>query len=317
MSAYIDAHKSRFGVEPICRLLQVAPSSYYARRRRAPSARALRDRVLAAAIRRIHAANYGVYGADKVWVELNRQGVRVARCTVERLMGALGLAGAVRGKGRRTTMPAKAGPRPADLVERRFGAPGPNRLWVADLTYVRTGSGFCFAAFITDCFGRRIVGWQLAWHLRTDLALDALEMAIWARKADLAGLVHHSDRGVQYLSIRYAERLAQVGAVASVGSAGDSYDNALAESTIGLYKTELVSNRGPWRGLDDLELATLEWVDWWNHRRLHSALGMVPPAEFEERFTQTDHHGPCGPVEAGRPALLVGAPAGLGTLQTQ
>lgn len=258
MRAYIDAHKKRYGVEPICRTLGVAPSTYYAARARPRSARAVTDEVLAREITRAFNANYRVYGADKVWAQLRREGIGVARCTVERLMRRLGIQGAVRGTPARTTIPAETGPQPADLVQRDFAAPAPNRLWVADLTYCRTFSGFAFAAFIVDCFSRRVVGWQLARHLRTDLALDALEMAIWARRQDLSGLVHHADRGVQYLSIRYTERLAQAGAVTSVGSRGDSYDNALAESFIGLFKTELVRNRGPFRGLDDLGIATLE-----------------------------------------------------------
>ena len=282
MSAYIDAHRCQFGVEPICRTLEIAPSTYYARRARPPSARTLRDEELKVQIKRVFDDNFRVYGADKVWAQLRREGTQVARCTVERLMRALGLRGVVRGKARPTTVPDPNAARPADLVCRHFAAPAPDRLWVADLTYCRTFSGFCYAAFIIDCFSRRIVGWQLARHLRAELALDALEMAIWTRRSALDGLVHHADRGGQYLAIRYTERLGEVGAVASVGSRGDSYDNALAESVIGLYKTELVRNRGPWRGLDDLEIATLEWVDWWNHRRLHSAIGMIPPAEREE-----------------------------------
>jgi putative transposase len=206
-------------------------------------------------------------------------------------MGELGLAGVVRGKRKRTTIPDQVGPRPADLVNRKFTATRPNQLWVTDLTYVRTWSGFVYAAFVIDVFSRLLVGWQLATHLRTDLALDALEMAIWRREdreESLDGLVCHSDRGVQYLAIRYTDRLADIGAVTSVGSRGDSYDNALAESTIGLYKAELVHHRGPWRGLDDLELATLEYVDWYNHRRLHGACGNVPPAEYEARYYATN-----------------------------
>jgi putative transposase len=281
----IDACRDRFGVEPICRVLQVPTSTYYAAKRRSPSARHVRDEQLKTEIRRVWDANYQVYGARKLWRQLQRDGVRVARCTVERLMGELGLAGAVRGKPKRTTIAAEpAGPRPADLVERRFTAPAPNRLWVADLTYLRTWSGFVYAAVVIDAFSRLIIGWQLATHLRTDLALDALEMAIWQRTssgAELDGLVHHSDRGMQYLAIRYTDRLADAGALTSVGSRGDSYDNALAETTIGLFKTELIRRRGPWRGIDDLELATLEWVDWYNHRRLHSACDNRPPAEYE------------------------------------
>jgi putative transposase len=215
----------------------------------------------------MHAENFGVYGAPKIWAQLNREGIPVARCTVERLMRDLGLRGAVRGRPRRTTVPAVAVERPRDLVDRQFRAEAPNRLWVADLTYVRTWAGFVYVAFITDVFSRRIVGWQASTSLRTDLALHALEQAIWDRARpgkSLDGLVHHSDRGVQYLAIRYTERLAEVGVTNSVGSRGDSFDNAMAESIIGLFKTELVRNRGPWRGLDDLELATLEWVDWFN-----------------------------------------------------
>ncbi len=281
MIAYIDRHRERFGVEPICTVLRVAPSTYYAAKKRPSSRRARRDAVLRSEIGRVFADNYGVYGARKVWHQLNREGVSVARCTVERLMRQAGLAGRVRGRPRRTTIPADPA-RPADLVERCFAAPEPNRLWVADITYVATWSGFAYVAFVTDVFSRRIVGWRVANTLRADLALDALEMAIWARKAErLPGLVHHSDRGVQYLSIVYTERLAEAGAVTSVGSRGDSYDNALAETIIGLYKAELITMQGPWRTIEDIELATLGWVHWWNTARLHSAIGNVPPAEFE------------------------------------
>jgi putative transposase len=292
---FIDAYRDRFGVEPICKTLQLAPSTYWSAKRRPRSARSIRDKALKTEIRRVHRENFGVYGAPKIWAQLNREGIRGARCTVERLMGDLGLQGAVRGKTKRTTIPADdAGSRPTDLVDRRFTAAAPNRLWVADLTYVRTWSGFVYVAFITDVFSRRIVGWQASRSLRTDLALHALEQAIWERNragVDLDGLVHHSDRGVQYLSIRYTERLAANRAVSSVGSRGDSYDNALAESIIGLYKTELVRNKGPWRGLDDLELATMEWVDWFNHRRLFHDLGRIPPAEYETNYyVQTESH---------------------------
>jgi putative transposase len=284
MIAYIDAHRDRFGVEPICRTLQFAPSTYWSAKRRPASARAERDEVLRVEIARVHAENFGVYGAPKIWAQLNREGHRVARCTVERLMRDLGLRGAVRGRPKRTTIVDDTAQRPRDLVDRQFTAAAPNRLWVADLTYVRTWSGFVYVAFITDVFSRRIVGWQASRSLKTDLALYALEQAIWDRQrvgAVLAGLVHHSDRGVQYVAIRYTERLAENGVVNSVGSRGDSYDNALAESINGLYKTELVRNKGPWRGLDDLELATLEWVDWFNHQRLFHELGRIPPADFE------------------------------------
>ncbi len=281
MTRFIDTHRGRFGVEPTCRVLQVAPSTYYAACKRQPSARRVRDEALKVKLRHVHAAHFGVYGARKLWRELQREGIPAARCTVERLMRELGLSGVVRGKPKRTTVPDESAPRPADLVERNFRAPEPNRLWVADLTYVRTWSGFAYVAFIIDVYSRYIVGWQASRSLRTDLALDALEQALWMRRGPFDGLVHHSDRGVQYLSIRYIERLAEVGAVSSVGSRGDSYDNALAESVNGLYKAELVHRRGPWRGLEDLELATLEWVDWFNHRRLFSAIGYVPPAEYE------------------------------------
>ena len=285
MIAYIDAeHRHRFGVEPICSVLQFAPRTYYAAKARPPSARALRDAELKPLIARVHRDNFGVYGVDKVWAQLNREGVRVARCTVARLMRELGLRGVVRGKPKFTTIAGDAADRPRDLVDRSFVASAPNRLWVADLTYVRTWSGFVYVAFITDVYSRMIVGWQASRSLRSDLALDALEQAIWARSQAgqrLDELVHHSDRGVQYLAIRYTERLAETGAVNSVGSKGDSYDNALAETMIGLYKTELIRHRGPWRGLEDVEFATLEWVDWFNHRRLFEAHGQIPPAEYE------------------------------------
>jgi putative transposase len=228
-----------------------------------------------------------VYGARKVWRQLHREGITAARCTVERLMGELGLVGVRRGKTYKTTTPDAAA-RPADLVERDFSAQRPNQLWVADLTYVATWSGFVYVAFVIDAFSRFIVGWQASRSLRTDLALDALEMAIWRRRGGLDGLVHHSDRGGQYLAIRYTERLAEAGAVTSVGSRGDSYDNALAETIIGLYKTELIRRRSPWKGIDDVEYATLEWVDWFNHRRLLEPIGHVPPAEFEAAYWRSE-----------------------------
>ena len=285
---FITANKGRWGVEPICRVLQVAPSSYYAAISRPPSARRRRDEGLGVAIRRVWQEHRSVYGADKVWAQLKREGTPVARCTVERLMRALGLRGVVRGKASvRTTSSDKADNQPPDLVARRFRAPAPNRLWVADLTYVKTHSGWVYVAFVVDVCSRVVAGWQASRSLRTDLALDALEMALWARRAaPLQGLIHHSDRGGQYLAIRYTERLAEAGAVASVGSRGDSYDNALAESFNGLYKTELIRRCGPWRGLEDVEYATLEYVDWFNHRRLHGELGMVPPAEFEAAYNR-------------------------------
>jgi putative transposase len=298
MIAYIDEHKDRFGVEPICAQLPIAPSTYYAARSRPPSTRQIRDEELKVEIARVHAANFGVYGARKVWRQLQREGIAVARCTVERLMRELGLEGVRRGRTRRTTLPDTAAPRPADLVDRDFSASGPNELWVADLTYVATWSGFVYVAFVVDAFSRFIVGWQISCSLRADLALDALEMAIWARTGELEGLIHHSDRGSQYLSIRYTERLGEAGAVTSVGSRGDSYDNALAETIIGLYKTELIRRRGPWKGIDDVEFGTLEWVDWFNHRRLLEPIGDVPPAEFEaSHLRKEDPSYPVGPNE--------------------
>jgi putative transposase len=285
MTRYIDAHRKRFGVEPICQTLQVAPSTYYAVKARRPSRRRVQDDALKPDVTRVHRDNFGVYGVEKVWRQLIREGTQVGRDRVARLMHDLGLAGAVRGKTARTTVPADLAVRPADLVDRQFAAVAPNRLWVADLTYVSTWSGFAYTAFIVDAFSRAIVGWRVATSLRADLALDALEMAIWARRPTAEdALVHHSDRGVQYLAIRYTERLAEEGAVTSVGSRGDSYDNALAETVMGLYKTELIRRRGPWRTTEQVELATAAWVDWWNRRRLHSAASNLPPTEFEQRY---------------------------------
>jgi putative transposase len=232
----------------------------------------------------VHTANYGVYGAEKVWRQLRREGVDVGRDRAGRLMGELGLAGVTRRVRKQTTLPAGTAGRPTDLVDRNFNATAPNRLWVADLTYVSSWAGFCYVAFVTDVFSRRIVGWRVSTSLSAELALDALEMAVWARQGAIEGLVHHSDRGAQYLAIRYSERLAEVGAVASVGSRGDSYDNALAESVNGLYKAELIRRQGPWRTADQVELATAAWVAWWNQHRLHSACGHVPPAEFEATY---------------------------------
>jgi putative transposase len=285
LTAFIDEHREEYGVEPICALLPIAPSTYYAAKNRPPSARSRRDAELAEQVRRVWRASRRRYGARKVWRQLRREGTSVARCTVERLMREEGLAGVVRGKKVVTTVPDETATRPDDLVERDFSAPAPNRLWLADLTYVRTWSGFVYVAFVFDAFSRFIVGWQAASHLRTDLALDALEMALWRRGGTLlSGLVHHSDRGVQYLSIRYTERLEEAGIETSVGSRGDSYDNALAESVIGLYKTEVIRHEGPWKGLEEVEFATLEWVDWFNHSRLLEPIGYVPPAELEKAY---------------------------------
>jgi len=279
-----------FGVEPICTVLEIAPSTYYAAKRRRPCRRRLRDAELKVEIRRVFDDNYQVYGARKIWRQLNREGINVARCTVERLMAQMGLAGRVRGRTKRTTIAADVAARPGDLVERQFRATAPNQLWIADITYVATWNGFAYTAFVTDVFSRRIIGWRTSTTLRADLALDALEMALWTRSNDdLGGLVHHSDRGVQYLSIRYSERLAAEGAVTSVGSRGDSYDNAMAESINAFYKAELITLQGPWRNVDDVELATLGWVHWWNHRRLLAPIGNIPPVEFENHWTTTQH----------------------------
>jgi len=273
-------------------VLQVAPSTYYAAKKRPPSPRSVRDAELKEEIGRVRAENFGIYGADKVWTQLNREGISVARCTIERLMREMGLSGARRGRSYKvTTRSDDRQARPEDLVDRHFAAPAPNRLWVADLTYVKTHGGWVYAAFIIDVFSRMVVGWQLSQSLRSSLAIDALEMAIWNRTRagqDLDGLVHHSDRGVQYLSIRYSERLAENDIVASVGSRGDSYDNAMAEAFHSLYKWELIYPQGPWRGLEDVEFATLGYIDWFNHRRLHGEItednSYVTPAEFEETY---------------------------------
>ena len=254
--------------------------------KRSPTARAIRDEELKTEITRVFHDNFAVYGANKVWAQLNREGTAIARCTVRRLMKDLGLQGARRGRAwKKTTFSDDDLIRPRDLVDRHFTAPAPNRLWVADLTYVKTHSGWVYVAFVVDVFSRCVVGWQVSTSLRSDLAIDALEMAVYSRRhQDLSNLVHHSDRGVQYLSIRYTERLAEAGVVGSVGSKGDSYDNALAESFNGLYKTELIHRRGPWKNADDIEWATLIYIDWFNNRRLHGEIGMVPPAELEATF---------------------------------
>jgi len=290
MVAFIDDHREDYGVEPICKVLPIAPSTYYAHKAREAdpalrSARAQRDEQLRVEIQRVWDANFKVYGVRKVWRQLRREGFAVARCTVARLMREMGLRGAVRGRRLKTTVPTETADQPLDLVERDFSAERPNQLWVSDLTYVATWRGFVYVAFVIDAFSRRIVGWRVSNSLRSDLALDALEQAIWEREeTERRRLVHHSDRGVQYLSIRYTERLAEAGIEPSVGSKGDSYDNALAESVIGLFKTEVIRQQGPWRSLEDVEFAVLEWVWWFNEHRLLEPLGYLPPAEYEEAF---------------------------------
>jgi transposase InsO family protein len=301
MVDFIEANRGVYGVEPICAVLPIAPSTYYAHRRRRANldlrpARVKRDEELVPKIQRVWRENFSVYGANKVWRQLRRENVEVARCTVERLMRRLGLRGAVRGRAfTRTTEADAAAARIPDLVLREFRATRPNQLWVADLTYVATWTGFVYVAFVIDVFSRAIVGWRVSSSLKSDIALDALEQAIHARPC-LDDLVHHSDHGVQYLSIRYTERLAEAGIECSVGSVGDSYDNALAETVIGLYKTELIRRRGPWRSIDAVEYATLEWIDWFNNRRILGPIGYVSPAEHEEDYYRNQ----------ARPAKVVG-----------
>jgi transposase InsO family protein len=288
MVSFIDRHRAEYGVEPICAQLPIAPSQYYEHKAREAEPARLplrlqRDRALVPEIRRVYEEHFHVYGARKVWRELGREDFIVARCTVERLMRSLGLQGVVRGRKCRTTIADDSAGRPLDHVKRQFQASRPNQLWVADFTYVATWAGFVYVAFVIDVFARRIIGWRVARSMRAKLVLDALEQALWSRSG-IQGVVHHSDRGSQYLSIRYSERLTEAGAQPSVGSVGDSYDNALAESIIGLYKTEVIHRRGPWRNLEAVEYATLEWVDWFNHRRLLEPIGNVPPAEFEASY---------------------------------
>ena len=294
---FIDEHRDRFGgVEPICTTLtahgcSIDPSTYYKFKKRPASARSIRDEQLTGLIKQIHAANYRVYGARKIWRELHRQGHQVARCTVERLMREAGLAGAVRGAKVRTTVADPMAERSPDLLKREFVATAPNRVWVADFTYVATWSGFVYVSFVVDTFSRRIVGWSAATNKRTPLVLSALEMGLWQRDRaghDRTGLIHHSDAGSQYTSFRLATHLALENIAGSIGTVGDAYDNALMESAIGLYKTELITRRGPWRTLTDVELATAEWIDWYNNRRLHSEIGHVPPTEYETEFYQTN-----------------------------
>ncbi|WP_231988056.1 IS3 family transposase [Nakamurella panacisegetis] len=289
--SYIDQHKAEYGVGTICRVLtehgcKIASSTYYDRTHQQPSARAVRDEALSAQVSAVHAENYGVYGARKVWLTLNREGTAVARCTVERLMRRLGLVGARRGKVKRTTIADPQAQRASDLVDRHFDPEAPDRLWVADFTYVSTWSGWVYVAFVIDAYSRRIVGWRSATTMTAQLVLDAIEHAIWTRQRegvqDLSGLIHHNDRGSQYTSVAFTERLADAGIDASVGRTGDSFDNALAETINGLYKTELIKPRGPWRTVEQVEVATLEWVDWFNHRRLYEHNGDLPPVELEQ-----------------------------------
>ena len=293
MVRFIDDHRDVYGVESICAVVPIAPSTYFLHKARHAdptrrSARARRDDVHQIEIRRVWDAHFQVYGLRKVWRQLRREGVRIARCTVGRLMRARGLAGAVRGRAWvTTTQSTTEAVRPPDLVDRDFTATRPNQLWVSDFTYVATWRGFVYVAFVIDVFSRRIVGWRVSASLRTDFVLDALEQAVCDRgAATLAGLVHHSDRGTQYVSMRYTDRLADAGIAPSVGSRGDSYDNALAESVIGLFKTEVIQRQGPWRSLEAVEFATLAWVDWFNTRRLLEPIGYVPPAEYEARYYQ-------------------------------
>jgi len=290
MIAFIDAHRDAYGVEPICRVLPIAPSTWHehAARRADPSrlpARAKRDDVLKEEVRRVFDENFGVYGVRKVWRQMKREGFDIARCTVARLMKSMGLQGVIRGKPVKTTISDKAAPCPLDKVNRQFQAPAPNRLWVSDFTYVSTWRGFVYVAFVIDAYARRIVGWRVSRTAHAGFVLDALEQALHDRRPiHGGGLVHHSDRGVQYVSIKYTERLAEAGIEPSVGSVGDSYDNALAETINGLYKTEVIHRRGPWRSFEAVEFATLEWVDWFNNRRLLEPIGNIPPAEAEERY---------------------------------
>ncbi|MCR9193049.1 MAG: IS3 family transposase [Gammaproteobacteria bacterium] len=291
MVSYIDEHKDRFGVEPICSALPIAPSTYYTRKEheRDPakrSDRAKRDEALTPEIQRVWDENYRVYGARKIWLQLNREEIEVARCTVARLMKDLEIQGVRRGKKVITTLPGLVEERPRDAVNRDFAADRPNALWVADLTYVATWRGFVYVAFVIDAYARRIVGWRVSNSLKTDIALDALEQALYDREVQDQQLIHHSDRGVQYVSIRYSERLSEVGITASVGSVGDSYDNALAETINGLYKTELIRQQGPWRNIEEVEFATLKWVHWFNTKRLLEPIGDMPPAEKESLYYQ-------------------------------
>ncbi|MGP3945175.1 IS3 family transposase [Streptomyces sp. 6N106] len=290
----IDHLRERgLGVDPVCRVLELSPSTYFGRKKRPKSARRLRDEQLMPLIEQVHAESGGTYGARRITRALRRMGREVARCTVERLMAELGLEGVIRGRRRRTTVPEPSAPRPPDLVDRDFTASRPDQLWVADMTYVRTWSGWAYVAFVLDVYSRMIVGWQVAHHMRTELSLDVLEMALWRRRIKKdSGLIHHSDRGSQYVSIRYTERLSDIGASASVGSVADSYDNAMAEALNGTFKAELIEIQGPWRDVDQVERAIFQWITWYNEERLHSALDHVPPAEYEEAFWRSQEQAP-------------------------
>ena len=287
MVSFIDEHRAEYGVESICKQLPIAPSVYFEQKARQADptrvpVRVRRDVEMLGKIQRVYNENFQVYGARKVWRQLGREDVRIARCTVERLMRSAELQGVRRGKRCRTTIPDPKVNRP-DLVKRQFQASRPNQLWVADFTYVATWGGFVYVAFVIDVFARRVIGWRVARSMQTELVLDALEQALWSR-SEVEGVIHHSDRGSQYLSIRYSERLTEAGVEPSVGTTGDSYDNALAETIIGLYKTEVIHHRGPWRTIDAVEYATLEWVDWFNNRRLLKPIGDIPPAELETAY---------------------------------
>jgi len=299
MVVFIDRHRTALGVESICRTLQFAPSAYYERKKQAKepelrSSRQKTDETLRGDIHRIWEDNFKVYGARKLWRQLRRDGHDVARCTVERLMREMGIQGVIRGRAKRTTIPADTNSRPLDLVQRQFRAERPNQLWVADFTYVATWSGFVYVAFVIDVFSRMIVGWSVSSSMNADLTLDALEQALWARKVK-GYLIHHSDRGSQYLSIRYGDRLAEAGIEASVGSAGDAYDNAMAETLNGLYKAEVIWRQGPWRNREAVEKATLDWVHWFNTKRLLEPIGYVSPSEYEMQYY------------SGQQGLVVGA----------
>jgi putative transposase len=312
MVRFIDQNRDDLGVEPICKELRVAPSTYYAAKSRQLSARAVRDAVMIPILLALWQANYSVYGTRKLWRAAKRAGHDLGRDQVARLMRQAQICGVRRGKKFRTTVPDPKAERPSDLVNRVFSADRPNALWVTDLTYVPTWAGFAYVCFITDCFSRMIVGWRVASNMRTDMVLDALEMARWRRGTVLEGLIAHSDAGSQYTSIRYGERLADLGATPSVGSVGDAFDNALAEATNGLYKTELIRGpgQGPWRTVEDVEFATLSWVHWYNTERLHEYIGYVPPAEFERKWPEN-----CPPDSSQRPAIGVGGMKGADEME--